>query len=456
MAKQSIILNTDSYKISQFAQLPKNTDFLYSYIESRGGNSDKVVNFGLQAFLREVLSKPIAASDIYKAEMFCKVHGEPFNKEGWEYILKEYGGYLPLAVYGIDEGIPVPVKTPVVAVVNTDPKCAWLTSYIETAILRAVWYPSTVATRSREVKEVIRDYLLATEGNVNSLDFKLIDFGKRGSSSYETSGLGAMAHLINFKGTDTISGIFDAMEYYDSDICGFSIPASEHSCVCSWGRENEIEMYRNMIRAEEFKDYPLVACVSDTYDIFEACRMWNSLADEIKSLGKTIVIRPDSGDPMQVIPKMLSILSEGFGFTVNSLGYKVLNNCRIIWGDGIDVLQIKTILFNASIQHWSAENFAFGSGGWLLQSLNRDTHKFAMKASCVFQNGEWIGIAKDPVTDQGKKSKTGIFHVSEDFTVTDVSGKEDNWDFGLLKLRYRNGRLYNQIRFDEVRKNAEI
>lgn len=232
----NIILNSDSYKMSQWVQYPIGTEYVYSYIESRGGQYDKLVFFGLQAFLREYLTVRVTKKMIDQAEKIVISHGEPFNREGWEYIVKEHGGRLPVEIKSVDEGSVMYLKNVLVSIVNTDPKCYWLTSFVETALLRAIWYPTTVASNSYHSKEIIMEFL-ERNGDPSLIDFKLHDFGARGVSSMESAALGGMSHLVNFMGTDTISGIMAAMEYYDADVCGFSIPASEHSISSTHGKD---------------------------------------------------------------------------------------------------------------------------------------------------------------------------------------------------------------------------
>lgn len=232
---KNLILNTDSYKCSQFSQYPANTEYIYSYIESRGGRWDKTVFFGLQAFLREYLTTPITRADIDVAEKIITAHGEPFNRAGWEYIVEQHGGKLPVEIRAVPEGTVIDTKNVLVTIVNTDPKCYWLTSYLETALLRAIWYPTTVATNSYMSKQIIKQALDET-GDPSLINFKLHDFGARGVNSQESAGLGGAAHLVNFMGTDTIAGVLAAMDYYDAEVCGFSIPASEHSVATAFGR----------------------------------------------------------------------------------------------------------------------------------------------------------------------------------------------------------------------------
>jgi nicotinamide phosphoribosyltransferase len=447
---KNIILNSDSYKYSQWVQYPPGTEYVYSYIESRGGKYDKLVFFGLQAFLREYMTTPVTHAMIDQAEAIMLAHGEPFNREGWEYIVQVHGGILPVEIRSVDEGSVMYLKNVLVSIVNTDPKCYWLTSFLETALLRAIWYPTTVASNSYHSKEIIAEFL-EKNGDPSMVNQKLHDFGARGVSSMESAALGGMAHLINFMGTDTVSGIMAAMEYYDAEVCGFSIPAMEHSTVTSWGRENEVESYRNMLK-HYGKEGKILACVSDSYDIYEACRKWGTeLKQEVIDSKAVVVVRPDSGDPVQVVNDCLKILDQYFGHTLNSKGFRVLNNVRVIQGDGIDHTMIRSILTLMHLNGYSSDNVAFGQGGALLQQINRDTLEFAMKCSAAMINGEWIDVYKDPVTSSMKKSKRGRLVLVEH----DGKFVTKNRGFGLekdfLHIRFLDGKLYNQTTFDQVR-----
>lgn len=452
---RNIILNSDSYKYSQFCQYPMGTEYVYSYIESRGGEYDKLVFIGLQAFLREYMTTPVTRQMVDQAEAVLKAHGEPFNREGWDYIVREHGGRLPVEIKSVDEGSVMRLKNVLVSIVNTDPKCYWLTSFLETALLRAIWYPTTVASNSYKSKEIILEFL-NRNGDPSLIDFKLHDFGARGVSSLESAALGGMAHLVNFMGTDTVSGILAAMEYYDAEVCGFSIPAMEHSTVTSWGRENEVEAYRNMLK-HYAKPGALLACVSDSYDIYKACEKWGTeLKQEVIDSGAVVVVRPDSGDPVQVVNDCLKILDKHYGHTVNAKGYKVLNNVRIIQGDGINHQMIRAILTVMDMNGYSADNVAFGQGGALLQQVNRDTLQFAMKCSAAMIAGKWVEVYKDPVTSSMKKSKKGRLML-----VTGPNGEfvTKNLEFSaetdLLKTRFMDGKLHNEVKFDQVRARAK-
>jgi len=473
---KNLLLNTDSYKVSMFKQYPVGTTGVYSYIESRGGKYDQTLFFGLQAFIKEYLLEPITQRDIDVAASILETHGEPFNREGWQYILDAHQGFLPLVIRAVPEGTVVPVSNVLVTVENTDPKCFWLTTYLETALLRAVWYPTTVATQSWTIKKVIADYLEKT-GDPAGIDFKLHDFGARGVSSLESAAIGGAAHLVNFMGTDTISGLLFASEYYNAGVAGFSIPAMEHSTVTSWGREKEVEAYRNMLK-QFGREGSILAVVSDSYDIFNAAsKLWGEeLKDEVIASGATVVIRPDSGDPVEVNVKLVQILGEKFGYTTNAKGFRVLNNVRLIQGDGINELTVRSILGAFMAMGWSADNIAFGMGGALLQIVDRDTQRFAMKCSAMSTtklvvDGDqgtryvetWFDVQKDPITDSGKKSKAGRVKLwtnsGGEFAsgVTAPTGWSDKgiggWTEALVPV-YWNGNLSKEYTFDEVRANA--
>lgn len=460
----NLILNTDSYKTSHFEQYPPKTTRVSSYIEPRGGDFNEVVTFGLQAFVKEYLMKPITKADIDEAEAVFSAHGVPFNREGWDYILKAYGGYLPLKIEALPEGTVVSPGTMQVQVTNTDARVPWLTSYVETALLRAIWYPSTVASLSREAKRYIKNALQITADDpAGELPFKLHDFGARGASSAETAGLGGMAHLVNFMGTDTVEGLTYARRYYGEEMAGFSIPAAEHSTITSWMKEGELSAYRNML--EKFPT-GLVAVVSDSYDIFNA--VTNIWGGELKPLVEgrdgTLVVRPDSGHPVQTPIEVIERLMSKFGYTQNSKGYRVLpSQVRVIQGDGMDLNTIRTLMDTLEMRGLSASNIAVGMGGGLLQKVDRDTCKYAMKASAAEVGGEWRDVYKDPVTDPGKTSKKGVMAVVRDADTGQLRTmrKSDMLQYldprcNVMETVYKDGELLKETSFSEIRKRADV
>jgi len=464
----NLILNTDSYKASHWLQYPPQTEATFFYVESRGGVYERTVFFGLQAILKEYLATPVTHAHVDEARDFFAVHGEPFNEAGWRHIVDAHGGRLPLRIRAVPEGSVVPTHQALVTIESTDPACYWLPSYLETLLLR-LWYPVTVATQSWHLKQLIRQYLdLSSDDAAAQIGFKLHDFGARGVSSAESAGLGAAAHLVNFLGTDTVSGVLTARAYYGEPMAGYSIPAAEHSTITSWGRQREVDAYRNMLRRFG-KPGALVAVVSDSYDIYTAIREhWGkTLRDEVIASGATLVVRPDSGEPVDVVHQCLVLLDEAFGHTLNAKGYKLLRHVRVIQGDGINPNSIRAILERVTKAGYSADNLAFGMGGALLQGINRDTQKFALKCSAAQIAGQWIDVFKAPVTDPGKQSKRGrlalLRHrefgswrtvpIDEALARPEDHVPEPGWEHALETV-WENGTLLRDWTFAQVRERS--
>ncbi len=444
------ILNADGYKPSHFLQYPPEVKFISSYIESRGGRWSRVVFYGLQMFLKEYLTRRITQDDIDEAEAFFATYGEPFNRAGWEFIVREFGGALPLRVEAVAEGSVVETENALVQISNTHPNCAWLTSYVETALLRAVWYPCAVATQSFYCRQKIAAYLRET-GDERNIDFALHDFGARGVSSFESAGIGGSAHLLNFRGTDTITGAIFASKYYGASAPAASIPAAEHSTITTWGREREDAAYANMVA--RFGD-GVFACVIDSYDTLRAVEKFKPLLAEIARRGGRVSLRPDSGNPVQMAAACIEKLFDLVGYTSNEKYYRLLPPfVRVIYGDGIDEQTIGDILAELKFRRISADNICFGMGGALLQHLNRDTLKFAMKASAVSADGvRWTGVRKSPVTDASKSSKAGrLALVREGGRHRTIGADELGTRENLLAPVFENGEILREWGFDEIR-----
>jgi nicotinamide phosphoribosyltransferase len=410
MMRENIILRTDSYKSSHHLQYPPGMTGMFSYFESRGGKYDKTVFFGLQYLIKEYLSQSVTKTDVDEAEAFFKAHGEPFNRAGWERIVRM--GRFPIRIRAVPEGTVVPTHNALMTVESTDPETFWIVSWLETMFVRAVWYPMTVATTSWHCKKTILKHLYrSSDDPLAEIDFKLHDFGARGVSSAESAGIGGMAHLVNFKGSDTVEGVRFANRYYgvEGGMAAFSIPAAEHSTITAWGSARELDAYRNML-TQFAKPGALVACVSDSYNLFDVVEnIWGGvLRDEVEKSGATVVIRPDSGDPATIVREVLRILRDKVGMTTNKKGYLVLPKYfRVIQGDGVNEESIDEILTTIEDAGFSSSNVGFGMGGALLQQVNRDTQQCAFKCSAVKFGGEWVGVSKDPATDTGKRSKHG-------------------------------------------------
>lgn len=453
----NILLLTDSYKVSHYRQYPPGAETVYSYFESRGGDFPEITFFGLQYLLKRYLQgRVVTEESIAHAESFFDGHfAEPslFNRDGWQHILREHDGRLPVRIMAVPEGTVVPVSNVMMTIENTDPACYWLTNYLESLLVQA-WYPCTVATQSRSMKQTLTDFLAET-GDPSLIDFKLHDFGFRGSTSVESSGLGGCAHLVNFRGTDTMTGLMIAREYYGEQTAGFSIPAAEHSTITSWGRDGEVDAMRNMLT--QFSN-GLVAVVSDSYDIFKACsELWGrELKEQVLAREGTLVVRPDSGDPPSTVVKVLELLGEAFGTETNSKGFRVLDpHVRVIQGDGIDRQMLRSILEAMKSNGWSADNVAFGSGGGLLQKLDRDTCQFAFKCAEITVNGQARDVFKQPVTDAGKNSKRGRLKLIEaDGNYKTVSANAPGED-RLIEV-FCNGEIRVDHAFADIRRRASL
>jgi nicotinamide phosphoribosyltransferase len=476
---ENYLIDTDSYKASHYLQYPKNTLSMFSYIESRGGEYDETVFFGLQYYLKRYLTHRVTVAEVEEAKAFFEEHGEPFNYEGWMYIATELKGKLPVRIRAVAEGSVISTHNVLVSIESTDHKVFWIVSWIETMLLR-VWYPITVATRSHNIRQIILEALrISADDPDTEINFKLHDFGSRGVSSQESAMIGGAAHLVNFLGSDTCVGVRMANKVYnDGKMSAWSIPAMEHSSVTSWGRMREVEAYRNMLR-KTGKPGGLIACVSDSYNLWNACsKLWGEeLKGEVVGSGCTVVIRPDSGHPPSVVLRAAQLLEEKFGVTVNKRGYKVLNNVRLIQGDGINEHSIQEILNNLLDHNFSATNIAFGMGGALLQQHNRDTLKFAMKCSHIYRlpdgseakdevlhqvDGDElvsVDVYKDPVTDHGKSSKAGrldlIRDLSGDYQTVAIGDLPAHPDTQMFDV-YQDGEILKEWNLDaDIRPRAK-
>ncbi|MGL4662311.1 MAG: nicotinate phosphoribosyltransferase [Culicoidibacterales bacterium] len=463
----NIILQTDSYKLTQPRQYPSDMIYMHDYLESRGGIYGYTKFFGLQYYIQEYLMQKVTVEMVEEAVIFCKAHGIDLDIDGWMYIAKDLDGKLPLRIRAVKEGAIIPNHNVLMTIESTDERVPWIVTWAETLLLK-VWYPITVGTYSYKIKQIIRGFAEKTSDNVESeLPFKLHDFGYRGVSSEESAMLGGMAHLTNFKGTDTIAGAYGAMKYYHATTMpGFSIPASEHSTITSWTEKHEIDAYRNIL-----EQYPtgIVSLVLDSYNFFRAIdtMICGELKPLIMNRDGLVVLRPDSGDAATNILYALRHCSKAFGYQVNSKGFKVLNNIRLIQGDGVSEDVIYDILKLMKKEKFSVDNIAFGCGGALLQgnkhsSINRDTHKFAIKCSAIqHADGTFTDVYKDPVTDRGKSSKRGrldLVKKSGKFVTVNISKLPLGMYHpeSLLHVVYENGNHITKYDWEEIRANDNI
>ena len=341
---------------------------------------------------------------------------------------------------------------------NTDNKSYWLPNYLEPLLLH-VWYPSTVATLSAEVRKLCNFYLEVTGSAKDNLDFMLHDFGYRGATSTESAMLSGSAHLLSFSGTDTIAALTIPGKYYnDSNLYGFSVQATEHSVMTSLGQEGEVSQILNVI--DNAKD-GVLSIVIDSYNyrnfLTEAGREGSEINEAILKFvdteGNKVVFRPDSGEPVSTTIDCLNLLSEGFGSHLNEKGYKIFDlNIGLLWGDGLNYHKIRDILFAMKSGGWAASNIIFGMGGGLHTAVNRDTQRNAFKCSAQLRDGVWHDIFKNPL-DSSKKSKTGRFKlIKENNSFKTVSMDSEGEDY--LKTVFRDGKLLVDDDFQNIKNRS--
>lgn len=449
------ILDTDSYKFSHHLQNPPGTTRKWSYIESRGGDYSETVFCGLQMWM--INRSPITKLHVDEAEDLVRMHIGPgiFNRKDWEIIVDDYKGMLPVEIEALPEGTVTSTGTVQLQMWNTDSRFPWLPAYLETAILRAIWYPSTVATISREAKKMISEAIKKTSDHPEQLPFKLHDFGARGVSSKESAGIGGVAHLMNFWGTDTVEGLVYAKKYYGSSMAGFSIPAAEHSTVTCWGPAKEKDFVAHMVQTFSSPGR-MVAVVGDSYSIYNFTN--NILGSEFKAqiahTGGTLIERPDSGDPVQVPVDVIKLLMKNHGYQTNSKGFYVLPPyIRVIQGDGMELDTIRRLLALMEKEQLAVDNIAFGMGGALLQKVNRDTLRYAMKTCAAEIDNQIIDVCKKPVTDSLKNSKAGIqaVHQGKSLRRSELMGRRNE-----LRTVFKNGVMTEYDNLETIRKRLTV
>ncbi len=469
----NFMMFADGYKLCHHNQYPTGTKSIYSYFESRVGAAfPYTVFYGLQGLLKEHMTgQVIWPTHIHDMkELSTEYFGDNllFNEDGWKDILNRYEGRLPIEIKAVPEGSVIPTSNVLLTVQNTDPKHAWLTNFVET-ILTNVWYPSTVATLSRQVKEDLKAWLNMTSDNSNGLPFMLHDFGARGVENVEAAGIGGSAHIVNFLGTDTLAGMQYARNQYKAEVKGlaYSVPATEHSVMTAEGEGGESLVVKRLL-----DNHPtgILSIVGDSYSIYNFVdNIIASNKEQIQnrkpnSFGVAkVVVRPDSKTPIhpncgdQVV-WILNSLAKTFGTLINSKGYAVLNQCvGVLWGDGIDRQGINDICQKVEEAGFSVESLVFGMGGGLLQKINRDTNRFAFKCSAREDSeGVWHDIYKKPL-DESKASKRGKLKLvnTENGYKTVKTGTYCLYP-DQLQTVFKNGYMTKEYSFADVRKNSEL
>ncbi len=477
------LLLTDGYKLGHKEQYPVGTNLVYSNWtprKSRIEGIDHVVFFGLQYFIKEYLMNSFNR-DFFNQPKELVV--SEYKKYVDHYLGVDYDvshieslhdlGYLPIEIKAIEEGASVPIRVPMFIISNTIPEFFWLTNYLETLMSNIIWQPCTSATIAKQYRNILTNFALETDNeNLEFVNWQGHDFSMRGMSGTESSILSGMGHALSFAGSDTLPVVKALESYYNADVTKElvigSVNATEHSVMCAGSKDDEIDTFRRLLDT-----YPngILSVVSDTWDL------WKVLTEYLPILKKKIlnrdgklVIRPDSGNPVDIIcgcdhenpviaKGVIELLWDEFGGTINAQGYKVLNpKIGAIYGDSITIERATQICERLKEKGFATTNIVLGIGSFTYQYNTRDTFGFAMKATYVEVNGEGREIFKDPITDDGtKKSAKGLialFEVDGIVSLKDqVSEKEEQG--GLLKTVFKNGNLLVDHSLGAIRKRIQ-
>lgn len=493
----------DAYKFDHRRQYPDGTTEILSNFTprtSRIEGIDSVVFFGLQAFLVDFMEafEEFFARDVddvcaeYEQNLL-EVIGP--NDIGTDHIRALHNlGYVPLEFKAVPEGFQVPLRVPMFTVRNTHEDFFWLVNYFESAVSASVWLPCTTATQALRMRKMLAGWYDKTVGNTDTLDFMVHDFSFRGMASRDAAGASGAGHMLSFSGSDSIIAKDWIRKYYGpaSEPLALSVPATEHSVMCAGGagKDEEFETYNRLLDI-----YPsgLLSVVSDTWDLWAVLTDYlPRLKDKIMARDGKLVIRPDSGDPVDILcgtwrdisgfntlldlgsqnsaetPEekgVIEILWDIFGGTINDQGYKELDShIGAIYGDSITFDRAGDICRRLEAKGFASSNVVMGVGSYSYQYVTRDTFGFAMKATNAVVNGEDRPIFKDPVTDNGtKKSARGRLAVIHGDTgklvLLDELEREELdelTDENMLETVWINGHFIRKHTFDEVRGRVRL
>jgi nicotinamide phosphoribosyltransferase len=470
----------DFYKVGHIDQYPEGTELIFSNFtprKSRMPGINHAVFFGLKYFIDKYLNafefySAIGSSHLhnYYSLIMRKTLG---TDKSFDHIEKLCNlGHLPLAVYALPEGTVVPCGVPALVMFNTHPEFFWLPNMLETILSCTLWGACTSATIAREYRWLLDEFAVKTCDNNAHVDYQAHDFSMRGMFGLEAAIISGMAHLQYFKGTDSIPALIARNQHYHTPFQIASIPATEHSVMSAGGKDSEFDTFKRLI----CDVYPsgFISIVSDTWNLWTVITDFlPRLKDRIMARDGRVVIRPDSGDPVEIIcgldsfsdfyrecigfndyvcKGVIECLWNIFGGTINSEGYKVLDpHIGCIYSDSITLDRARDILERLERKGFAASNIVFGIGSYTYQYNTRDTLGWAMKSTYCERHGVGYPITKDPVTDDGtKKSHSGILkvvkvagaHGSTFHVEQNCSWDEFHQPDNELKLVYKDGTCY--------------
>ena len=475
------LLFTDGYKVDHRRQYPDQTTLVYSNWtprKSRIDGIDEVVFFGLQYFIKKYVIEDFTQNFFQQPkEQISKKYSRRINnylgenKVGVKHIEALHDlGYLPIVIKALPEGVSVPIRVPMLTMYNTKPEFFWLTNYFETLLSTTLWMPCNSATIAKQYRGILDKYAQETSSIPEFVDWQGHDFSMRGMAGLEAAILSASGHLLSFTGTDTIPSIDFLEEYYnansETELIGGSVAATEHSVMCMGTNNGEEETFKRLIT----EVYPngIVSIVSDTWDLWKVLTEYlPNLKEEVLQRDGKVVIRPDSGDPVDIIcgnpngeteeerKGVIQLLWETFGGSINDKGYKELDaHIGAIYGDSITLDRAEQICERLKKNGFASTNVVLGIGSFTYQYNTRDTFGFAMKATYGEVNGNGREIYKDPITDDGtKKSAKGLIQIVKEngtYQLKDQVTWEEEQQ-GEMKEVYRNGALLIDEKLIEIR-----
>ncbi|WP_299338793.1 nicotinate phosphoribosyltransferase [uncultured Psychroserpens sp.] len=475
------LLYTDGYKVDHRRQYPEGTTLVYSNWtprKSRIEGVDEVVFFGLQYFIKKYMIDDFNTNFFNRPkEEVCKRYSRRINnylgenQVGIQHIESLHDlGYLPMIIKALPEGAQVPIRVPMVTMYNTKPEFFWLTNYFETLLSTVLWMPCNSATIAKQYRNILDTYAKDTSSIPEFVDWQGHDFSMRGMAGLEAAVMSAAGHLLSFTGTDTIPTIDFLETYYnansDKELIGGSVAATEHSVMCMGTNAGEEETFKRLIT----EVYPngIVSIVSDTWDLWKVLTEYlPNLKKEVLAREGKVVIRPDSGDPVDIIcgnpngktseekKGVIELLWDSFGGHVNEKGYKELDaHIGAIYGDSITLDRALQICERLKQKAFASTNVVLGIGSFTYQYNTRDTFGFAMKATYGEVGGEGREIYKDPVTDDGtKKSAKGLIKIEKQNgsyqLIDQVSWEEEQK--GELQVVFQDGKLIVDTSLSEIR-----
>jgi len=472
----------DGYKFSHRKQYPAKTTRVYSNWtprESRVHGVQEVTFFALQYFLQRYLGEEFGGFFSMPRDEAVKMYDRrlrgylgPNNNVGTDHIaalheLQE----IPLEFRAVPEGTSVPLRVPMMTMENTHDDFGWFTNYIETLLSNVIWMPCTSATTARLMRQVLDAAAKRTGTASEFVDWQGHDFSFRGMPGPEAAALSGAAHLLSFTGTDTLPALDLIERYYgpipEDYLLGGSVPATEHSVMCAGGELSELETFNRLLDL-----YPsgIVSVVSDTWDLWRVLtEILPRLKGRIMARDGKLVIRPDSGDPADILcgdpnaPEgsparkgVVELLWEVFGGTTTSTGHRLLDShIGCIYGDSITVERAKEITRRLEEKGFASGNVVFGVGSFSYQYVTRDTFGFAVKATWCKVDGEARDLSKSPVTGNGmKNSAKGRLAVLRDESgklVLKNQATEEDEDLSVLRPVWVNGTFLRRQTFMDIR-----